>query len=246
MDLREIFPLVPVALLVARILLWLAVESRWRSYPSTWKHTLAGDVITTLILGLVTIPIADRVAYRIGMAGWMPAVWSDFPVWSRVATYVVLADLGHYGVHRLMHTGLFWNTHRWHHAPGHMNWLAGNRESLPDRLMVSVPYIGLSPILAGTPGIVGTGLMVFALLRNDWMHANASLGWKWLERVFVTPRYHHVHHSTDPGHHGCNIGITFTLWDRLFGTYYDPQETVGRIQFGIGKEVPLPRLYLGL
>lgn len=234
------------ALALARILLWLLVESRWRAYPSSWKKSLAGDVLTTLLIGLVTIPVADRVAYRLGAAGWLPAVWSGLPLWIRIAAYVVLADLGHYLVHRLMHTRWLWRLHRWHHVPRHMNWLAGNRQSLPDRLLVSLPYIALAPILSGTPTLVGTALLVFATLRNDWMHANAAIGWRWIELALVTPRFHHVHHSTDPVHHNRNIGVVFTVWDRLFGTFHDPGETVGRIRFGIPERVPLYRLYLGL
>jgi sterol desaturase/sphingolipid hydroxylase (fatty acid hydroxylase superfamily) len=245
-DLDKTYALTVAGLVTARILFWLLLESRWRAYPSSWRKSLAGDVLTTLLIGFVTIPIADRVAYRLGAAGWLPAIWSGFPMWLRIAAYVVLADLGHYLIHRLMHTARLWRLHRWHHVPVHMNWLAGNRQSLPDRLLVSLPYIALAPILAGTPTAVGTALLVFATLRNDWMHANATLGWPWLEKVMVTPRFHHVHHSTDPQHHHRNFGITFTIWDRLLGTFQDPAGTVGRIRFGIPERVRLYRLYLGL
>lgn len=246
MELFTPYRLALAGLAVARIAFWLLVESRWRAYPSSWKRTLAGDVLTTVIIGMVTVPLADRVIYRIGLDHWLPAVWSGVPLWTRILFYIVLADLGHYWVHRLMHNRRLWSVHRWHHAPEHMNWLAGNRESLPDRLMVSVPYFGFSPLLADAPGLVWTGLMVYSGLRNDWMHVNAALGWRWVEWLFVTPRYHHVHHSADPAHHDRNIGIIFTLWDRLFGTFHDPEGTVGRIRFGIGEKVSLPRLYAGL
>src|SRR5439155_1114341 len=36
----------------------------------------------------------------------------------------------------------------------------------------------------------------------------------------------------DSEHHGANLGSRLTIWDRLFGTYVDP-EGVGEISFGI-------------
>ena len=74
MDISPTYLLTAVGASVARIALWLLVESRWRVYPSSWRASLAGDLITTLILGLVTVPLADRLAYRIGMAGWLPSI----------------------------------------------------------------------------------------------------------------------------------------------------------------------------
>lgn len=245
MDLLIRHPWLVVALVIGRILLWVGIERRWRLYPATWPRTLFSDVATTLVLVLITVPLGDRLLYRLGVANWIPALWPQLPLWSRIGLYVVLADCGHYWLHRLMHTQTLWSLHRWHHAPTHMNWLAGNRESLPDRLLVSLPYIGLSPLLADAPGRVWVALLLLAVLRNDWMHLNTAWGWRWLEQVFVTPRYHHIHHSADPQHHNKNIGIFFTVWDRLFGTYVQPESTVGHIRFGIDQQVPLARLYTG-
>ena len=50
--------------------------------------------------------------------------------------------------------------------------------------------------------------------------------------MFVTPRYHHIHHSSDPEHYRANLGSRLTIWDRLFGTYVNP-ERVPQISFGI-------------
>jgi hypothetical protein len=39
-----------------------------------------------------------------------------------------------------------------------------------------------------------------------------------LRHLFVTPQYHRVHHSLEPGDADRNLGGLFTVWDRLFGT----------------------------
>jgi sterol desaturase/sphingolipid hydroxylase (fatty acid hydroxylase superfamily) len=69
---------------------------------------------------------------------------------------------------------------------------------------------------------------------------------KWLEWVFVTPRYHHIHHNGNPQHYTANFGNLLTIWDRLFGTYANPEKVDPILQFGIGeKENPI-RVVLGI
>ena len=65
------------------------------------------------------------------------------------------------------------------------------------------------------------------------------------EWILLTPRYHHIHHSRNPEHHGANLGSRPTIWDRLFGTYVDP-EGVGEISFGIEAAPSPTRLALGI
>jgi sterol desaturase/sphingolipid hydroxylase (fatty acid hydroxylase superfamily) len=36
------------------------------------------------------------------------------------------------------------------------------------------------------------------------------------------------------------------VWDRLFGTYVDPDALRRELTFGIGERVPLARLFLGV
>jgi sterol desaturase/sphingolipid hydroxylase (fatty acid hydroxylase superfamily) len=78
------------------------------------------------------------------------------------------------------------------------------------------------------------------------MHMNVTWRSNWLEWVLVTPRYHHVHHSCDLALSNSNFGVTFSIWDRLFGTYTDPDQVKEPISFGIGEEVPPLRLILGV
>ena len=78
------------------------------------------------------------------------------------------------------------------------------------------------------------------------MHLNVSWRLRWLEWIFVTPRYHHIHHSDNPAHHTANLGAVLTIWDRLFGTYVDPDEVTHDISFGLKEPVAPARLILGV
>ncbi|HEY6556282.1 MAG TPA: sterol desaturase family protein [Polyangiaceae bacterium] len=240
-------PLGPLAVLFAvRLVVWSVVERRWPAYTVNHRAVFFTDLGTSLFLFLVTIPIADYLIARVATPPELPSAWTEAPLLLRVGLYLILADFGHYWVHRLMHTRPLWRVHKWHHAPSHMSWLAGNRETLWDRILVSLPYIFLWPVLAGGPWWLGTALLMFAGLKNDWMHLNVRWNLPWLEWAIVTPRYHHVHHSTDPAHYDRNLGALFSVWDRLFGTYARPDAKQNALSFGLDEKVPITRLIAGL
>ena len=76
----------------------------------------------------------------------------DLPLVVRLVLYYVLADLGLYGVHRLMHSRYFWRVHRWHHSPPYMYWLAGIRATVPNQVLFNLPFALCAPLLHGRRG----------------------------------------------------------------------------------------------
>jgi sterol desaturase/sphingolipid hydroxylase (fatty acid hydroxylase superfamily) len=45
-----------------------------------------------------------------------------------------------------------------------------------------------------------------------------------VEWILITPDYHRIHHGAR-GYARRNLGFVFTIWDRMFGTYINPQST---------------------
>jgi sterol desaturase/sphingolipid hydroxylase (fatty acid hydroxylase superfamily) len=110
----------------------------------------------------------------------------------------------------------------------------------------NLPYIAAGAFLALSPWWIFWALLLKATIENDFMHLNMRVGNRWLERIIVTPRYHHIHHSDNPEHYNNNLAALFTIWDRLFGTYLDPEKVPRNLTFGIGESVPAVRLVVGL
>ncbi len=239
--------------LVERVLLILGLgapfflfERRFAARPVIYRRVLARDVGAFLLVVLLGIPssIATQALFsRVPLVAMLRRV-PELPHWASIPLAIVGSDLTMYWLHRLLHTRHLWRMHRWHHAPGHMYWLAGARTSVAQGLLYgTVPLIFVA--LAVPPVVTG----VYALLTvvaNHWMHANLRLRCRWLEAVFVTPRFHHVHHSRDPRHHDRNFGALLSVWDRLFGTYLDPDDVKAPIEFGIPETVSGPRLVAGV
>jgi sterol desaturase/sphingolipid hydroxylase (fatty acid hydroxylase superfamily) len=195
------------------------------------------DLVALAVYQLAMIPVADWVSEPVArfvvsvprppelLAIWLPL---------RVVMYYLVADFGSYWMHRLMHTRHLWRVHRWHHSPTQLYWLAGVRATIPQQILFNLPFIVALPILIDAPVWLALAILAEEVLRNHWMHMNVAWRSSWLERVLVTPRYHHIHHSSDAELHDGNYGALFTLWDRLFGTYVDPDVATPRT-FGTGE-----------
>ena len=167
-----------------------------------------------------------------GLAGSvqaLPAAVLPGPV--KIVIGAILADFALYWVHRLMHVNrLAWRTHVFHHTIDNLWWLSGSRTSVTHLFLFAVPQVlivyvllQLSPVEAGIA--FGLGIVV-----NVWIHTNITVDIGPLKWLFITPDYHRVHHGTG-GLSRKNLAFILTVWDRMFGTYADP-EKVGEFRLG--------------
>lgn len=190
---------------------------------------------------LLVLPISDHIP----IPNYVPSLVKKLPLAYKLVLFYIVEDFGLYWVHRLMHTSRFWRTHKWHHYPNYMYWLAGVRASIPHIFLFNVTFIVARPLLSGAPLWLFQLIAFEHILRNHWMHMNVTWNSRWLECLVVTPRYHQIHHSNDAEHYRSNMGSLLTVWDRLFGTYVDPGKIKQSLNFGIGERVAPARLVLG-
>jgi sterol desaturase/sphingolipid hydroxylase (fatty acid hydroxylase superfamily) len=96
----------------------------------------------------------------------------------------------------------------------------------------------------------GQFIAVVALtqLSENLQHANVRLSFgTWGERLWVSPRFHRVHHGAGIGHEsesrvlgGHNFGVLLPWWDMLFGT---ADFTTTDVQTGIRDQLEQGRDY---
>jgi sterol desaturase/sphingolipid hydroxylase (fatty acid hydroxylase superfamily) len=227
-------------------LLFTAAERLWPARPLDYRAVIGNDLAALAVYGLVFLPVAMFLSDRlVKPEHFVFRELLALPLPARLVLYYVLADLGLYLLHRLMHSRYLWRIHRWHHSPPYMYWLAGIRATVPNQVLFNLPFAFCAPLLHHAPGWLFMVIFLEGFFQNNWMHMNVTWRSRRLEWLVVTPRYHHVHHSQRPEHHRANLGSRLTIWDRWFGTYVDP-ETVGEISFGIEGKTSPARLALGL
>ena len=136
---------------------------------------------------------------------------------------IFVADLFQYIVHRMFHTvPLLWRFHSIHHSIKTLDWIAGSRSHFFD-IVITRGLIMIPMMMVGFPQSVLAGYLVFVSFHATFCHTDFRPDAPWLEKYFVTVRYHHWHHAADKNAVDVNFAIHLPFLDRLFGTHYLPK-----------------------
>jgi sterol desaturase/sphingolipid hydroxylase (fatty acid hydroxylase superfamily) len=213
--------------------------------PLAYRRVFLKDLIALgayNVFFLIAVSLTDRIA----IPNYVPWRFQTLPFAVKLVFFVLAVDCSAYWLHRLWHTSLFWRIHKWHHSPNYMYWLAGVRASLPQVIMAGLPFTLWLPLLKPVPPLFFVLYSVFLIVTNNWMHMNVTWRSRWLEWILVTPRFHHIHHADEARFYMRNFGVVFTFWDRIFGTYADPEAVGTEIRFGIREPDRALRLAIGI
>ncbi len=252
---------------VLQIVVLLAVIAplqRWRPVEAvTDRATIRVDIAYTLIhrLGLFRIalfftltPWFDEAFGALRTAGYgtfhLDQVWpgvTDNAVVS-LLIYLVVFDFIAYWTHRGQHQlEWWWRLHSLHHAQRQMTMWSDNRNHLLDDILVDAIVVLAAQLIGVAPGQF---IVIVALtqLSESFQHANVRIWFGRIgERLWVSPRFHRVHHSIGIGHEslkneqtvlgGHNFGVLLPWWDVLFGTAnfqqrYDPTGIRDQVEVG--------------
>ena len=154
-----------------------------------------------------------------------------------------LTDLVQYWVHRAFHRGSWvWRFHAVHHSAQSMDWLAGARMHVVEIIVLRGFTVVPMYILGFAAGPM-YAYIFFVYLFSTFVHANWRRDFSPLQGIVVTPRFHHWHHGIEREAIDVNFAVHFPLLDRMFGTYYLPDDGRWPGGYGIAKH-PVPRGYL--
>jgi sterol desaturase/sphingolipid hydroxylase (fatty acid hydroxylase superfamily) len=240
---------------IAVMLAIIGPLQRWRPVdPFTDAAEVRTDVLYTLLhrLGLFRLalffsvePLFDELFGMLRVAGlgtvhidqFMAGV-ADHPLAS-FFLYLVVFDFFDYWIHRGQHAfEWWWSLHSLHHSQRSMTMWSDNRNHLLDDLIRDSLLVVLGQLIGMGPGQF-VGLVAITQLSESLQHANLRLHFGAIgERLWISPRFHRLHHSIGLGHEraqggGCegrlregrspalgghNFGVLLPWWDMLFGT----------------------------
>lgn len=167
------------------------------------------------------------------------------PAPAAALAWFLVVDFLAYWVHRLNHTRPLWPTHAFHHSPHHLNWMSGMRGSPVHFALLGAPSL-LVQVFYSPEGAVLWAVTAYGVVHNSLIHSNVRVPGRALNWLFVTGRSHFVHHGRDPELGGRNFGFLLTIWDRLFGTWSDPDRLPADFPIGLPYEIDAARLVVGL
>ena len=208
----------PVTLVVLGVL--LVAE---RLHPAQRRPIFARgyrqDLLYTVLNATLVVPLVTALSLSFAEAARRSIPWivvpriGLLPRWVVIAMILVAMDgcnwLAHLANHRV---GVLWRFHELHHSQEDMSVLTVFRTH---------PLVHVSYLLALIPAIVllANGAVPTILLVAyggilAFEHSNINLGLGPLERIFVSPNYHRIHHRLD-GRQDVNLAFALTIWDQL-------------------------------
>ena len=217
------------------MLVLIAPLQRWRPVEAVSdRAAIRVDVLYTLIhrLGLFRLatfftlePLLDDV-FGYGRTAGLPTfhlddLWpgvTDGP-WVSLLLYLVVFDFLNYAIHRAQHRwGWWWKLHALHHSQRQMTMWSDNRNHLLDDLLRDV-IVAVAALLIGIAPGQFVAVVAITQLFENLQHANLRLSFGAIgERLWVSPRFHRVHHSIEADRRGANFGVLLPWWDMLFRT----------------------------
>lgn len=164
--------------------------------------------------------VALRFAYD-HYLGWLTIHRLDgWPRLGRILVALLVGDLVFWVTHVVRHkVSYLWYFHAVHHSQKELNFFTEYRVHPIDDVFLFT--IGFVPIFMVDHSFIDVVAIVWTRhWHTRFYHSNIRTNLGPLRYLLVTPQSHRVHHSVEPRHHDKNFGLTFSLWDQLFGTQY--------------------------
>ncbi len=191
---------------------WAAIRT---SVVAGFSYAVAKSAVSQLLMFAVALHVHDRY----GIFELSATVW-----WTWIVLFVS-RDFVYYWVHRAEHrfAGL-WASHMIHHSSREFSFTTAVRMPWMEALYKPVlylwaPLMGFHPAAAAVYG----GLV---LMIGQVQHTELWGRMPRMERFFVTPSVHRVHHGSNEQYLDKNYGSMLTIWDHLFGTFEPEVESV--------------------
>lgn len=220
-------PIIAVlALCLVRELLRPWIKFPAKGLTGSYVNNIMTFLFNDTVLSLLSLPSLFYIAQHFSQYGLLNGVENRFLKW---AASFILLDFAMYLWHVANHKyDLLWRFHKVHHSDPTLNATTALRFHLGELFLT---------VLVKASFIVLAGIEAFVLLLNEailtsfviFHHMNSSVpGEAWFGKLFVTPRFHRIHHSVNREEHDNNYGGVLTIWDHTFGTLREGEpEAIG-------------------
>ena len=208
------------------------------NYKSNKKRHVAINLVFTFTTILVNFFMAFLL---IKTSFWAEAKtfgilhWLEMPIILRVIVGLLLLDLiaawlAHYTEH---HVKWLWQFHIVHHTDMEVDASTANRHH-PGESVVRFAFTLFAVLVTGASFGLVMLYQALSAFFGQLTHTNIKFP-KSINSIFklffVTPQMHRVHHHYRQPYSDSNYGNIFSLWDRIFGTYKDVENS--KLVFGL-------------
>jgi len=198
---------------------------------SDWIQELGGFFVLSLLIKPMIVSIVLIIGQYLGGEA---SILTGCNFWAVLLGYLLIDDVLQYWYHRSAHEYPFlWKLHRAHHQAEEMGYFVSYRNAgLYYLMMPNIWWVGLITYLGGGVA-VGLGLVLKQIVI---ISSHSTVKWdkvfyqsailrplvSIIERIIITPSFHHAHHGVSKldgvSNPNGNFGNMFSIWDQLFGS----------------------------
>lgn len=224
---REIFDTYGTAILVVFFIILFLLEFKFqlrKRVQSRWKRVLINSLVSIpsfALLRLVFIPLMMLLAYKNEQWQFGLNYLYNAPAWLKASIAFLLLDYSNYIWHIILHKSpLMWRFHLVHHTDLDLDITTAFRFHFGE-LIGSVFFRGAAVVLTGVSPLMVLIYEIAFDVSNQFQHSNIKMPFRFekiLNKIFVTPRMHGIHHSMKNRETNSNFSIIFSFWDKLHNT----------------------------
>lgn len=195
-------------------------------FREEWREDLFYYLVSSMLVQILTFlsfaPAKEILvlAPLTSLRAWV----SSLPFIVQFIAIMFFTDLVQYWVHRAFHrVPWLWRFHAVHHSAKSMDWMAGARMHFLEILALRSTTV-LPMFVLGFSAAAMNSYIFTVYLYSTFVHANLNWKFPFVEKILVTPRFHHWHHGIEREAIDVNFAIHFPLLDWLFGTHHLPKD----------------------
>lgn len=210
-----------------------------------WFLDLQYFFINHLLAGVLLLAVNSIVHYFYDFLifDFTKQYLSEMNIFLQIIIIFFIWDFIQYWIHRAYHEiPWLWKFHAIHHSAEKMDWLAGSRmhvlELFVTRILIISPII-LLWFSENAINIYAVILWVYATM----IHSNIKVNFWPLEKIFVSPKFHHWHHANDREAININYAWELSILDIMFWTYLS-KDTYPE-EYGVSEKQWIPHDIIG-
>ncbi len=204
------------------------VDLTWLSVNGTLRILILVPLFGSHLLGAIWVAKQLRVHFDAPPSFELP--WWVIAL-SYTIVFFIVEDFSRFYLHRTMHkVPMLWRFHKVHHSAEILTLLTLHRIHPVEMTLyylrgmcvfgvvsgVFIYFFGRKLTAFDILGVDALGFLFNALGAN-LRHSHIWLSFGVLERWFISPAQHQIHHSKDLAHRDKNFGTCLACWDRWFG-----------------------------
>ena len=239
-------PIDRMAILVGGLLFFWILEGAIPLLPMRYKKNKIRHAAVNFAFTVMHLIIHTALAVLIVLlADWCAAqnfglvYWFHSGIIMTIVIGVLALDFSSWLVHWVMHKNKWlWRFHLIHHSDTNVDVTTGLRHHPGDSILRGIFFL-LLIFVSGAPMYAVMIYQTLVVVATAFTHANINLPTgvdKLISYDFVSPNMHKVHHHWKQPYTDSNYGATFSIWDRMFGTFkkLDTKE----IRYGLDRYYP--------